>query len=170
MRKKGRMLTLPVIVAATITLLVLGIGGWMTTVGPWYENLTKPRWTPPNWAFGPAWAVILGLAACSSVLAWNSTSGGGEQLFVLILFGINIVLHMLWSPLFFNLRRPDWALYEIPFLWLSILALMIGLAPVSSKASWLLLPYLLWVTFAAFLNLTIVRLNAPFNTTRRHFR
>ena len=88
------------------------------------------------------------------------------QFLILILFGINIVFHMLWSPLFFNLRRPDWALYEIPFLWLSILALMIGLAPLSSQASWLLLPYLLWVTFAAFLNLTIVRLNAPFGTSR----
>lgn len=162
-------MVLPIIVAATVTLIVLGIGRWTTKVGAWYENLVKPKWTPPNWAFGPAWTTILGLAAWSSVLAWNSTSGGGEQSFVLTLFGINIVLHMLWSPLFFNLRRPDWALYEIPFLWLSILALMIGLAPLSSKASWLLLPYLLWVTFAAFLNLTIVRLNAPFNTTHERF-
>lgn len=69
---------------------------------------------------------------------------------------------MLRSPLFFNLRRPDWALIEVPFLWLSILALMIGLAEYSSLASWLLLPYLLWVAFAAFLNLTIVRMNEPF--------
>lgn len=145
-------------------MLVLGISGWMTTVGPWYENLTKPKWNPPNWAFGPAWTVILGLAAWSGVLAWTNASNSREQLLVLVLFGINILLHTLWSPLFFNLRRPDWALIEIPFLWLSIVALMIGLAPLSSKASWLLLPYLLWVMFAAFLNLTIVRLNAPFGT------
>ncbi len=170
LHKKGQKLALPIIVAATVTLLVLGIGGWTTTVGPWYENLVKPKWTPPNGAFGPAWTIILGLAAWSSVIAWNSASGDREQLFVLILFGINIVLHLLWSPLFFNLRRPDWALYEILFLWLSILALMIALAPLSAKASWLLLPYLLWVTFAAFLNLSIVRLNAPFNTTRRHLQ
>lgn len=161
-------MTLPIIVAATVTLLVLGIGGRMTTVGPWYENLVKPKWTPPNWAFGSAWTVILGLAAWSSVLAWNNASNGRQQFFVIILFGINIVLHMLWSPLFFNRRRPDWALYEIPFLWFSILALMIGLAPLSSKASWLLLPYLLWVAFAAFLNLRIVRLNAPFSTTHQN--
>lgn len=156
---------LPIIIAATTTLLVLGIGGWMTTVGPWYENLIKPNWNPPNWVFGPAWTIILGLAAWSGVLAWTNASNDREKLLIFTLFGINIVFHMLWSPLFFNLRRPDWALFEIPFLWLSILALMIGLAPLSSKASWLLLPYLLWVTFAAFLNLTIVRLNAPFGTT-----
>ena len=157
-------MTLPIIMAATITVLVLGIGGWMTTVGPWYQNLIKPSWNPPNWAFGPAWTIILSLAAWSGVLAWNNATNSREKLLVLTLFGINVVLHMLWSPLFFNLRRPDWALYEIPFLWLSILALMIGLAPLSLKASWLLLPYLLWVSFAAFLNLTIVRLNAPFDT------
>ena len=66
---------------------------------------------------------------------------------------------MLWSPLFFNLRRPDWALIEVPFLWLSIVAWMLGLAPISSASVWLLTPYLLWVTFAAFLNWTIVRMN-----------
>ena len=159
-------MTLPIIVAAMTTIFVLGVGGWMTTIGPWYENLIKPTWNPPNWVFGPAWAVILGLAAWSGVLAWTNASDGAERLSIVALFGLNIFLHMLWSPLFFNLRRPDWALYEIPFLWLSILALMIGLAPLSSQASWLLLPYLLWVTFAAFLNLTIVRLNAPFGTSR----
>jgi benzodiazapine receptor len=70
---------------------------------------------------------------------------------------------MLWSPLFFNLRRPDWALIEIPFLWLSIVALIFGLAPLS-PACWLLAPYLLWVTFAAFLNLKIVQMNSSFKT------
>ena len=81
------------------------------------------------------------------------------------LFVVNIALHMLWTPLFFNLRRPDWALIEVPFLWLSVLALVIGLAPYSAAAPLLLLPYLLWVGFAAFLNLTIMRMNAPFGRT-----
>jgi tryptophan-rich sensory protein len=85
---------------------------------------------------------------------------------VAALFGLNIVFHMLWSPLFFNLRRPDWALIEVPFLWLSILGLIVFLAPISRLASLLLTPYILWVSFAAFLNLVIVRLNAPFGTPR----
>jgi benzodiazapine receptor len=156
-------MTLSITIAVVTTLLVLGVGGWMTTVGPWYENLCKPSWNPPNWIFGPAWTVILGLAAWSGVLAWTNASTGVEELRVIVLFGVNILFHMLWSPLFFNLRRPDWALIEIPFLWLSIIVLMVGLAPLSPASAWLLLPYLLWVTFAAFLNLTIVRMNRPFH-------
>ncbi len=155
-------MTLPAIIATITTLLVLGVGGWMTTVGGWYESLRKPSWNPPNWIFGPAWTVILGLAAWSGVSAWTHALSGSEHLLILTLFGINIVLHMLWSPLFFSLKRPDWALIEVPFLWLSIVALMIGVAPFSTLAVWLLLPYLLWVAFAAFLNLTIVRMNPPF--------
>ena len=79
-----------------------------------------------------------------------------------LLFAANAVFHVLWSPLFFRWRRPDWALAEVPFLWLSILAMVIWLAPYSTTASWLLVPYLVWVTFAAYLNYTIVRLNRPF--------
>jgi tryptophan-rich sensory protein len=156
-------MTLPIIVAVVTTLLVLGVGGWMTNVGPWYETLRKPSWNPPNWVFAPAWTVILSLAAWSGVLAWMNASTDAERQRVIGLFAANIVCHMLWSPLFFNLRRPDWALFEIPFLWGSIVALMLGLGPFSPLSAWLLLPYLLWVAFAAFLNLTIVRMNPPFH-------
>jgi tryptophan-rich sensory protein len=152
-------MNMPVVVAAVTTFAVLAAGGVMTDVGRWYQELRKPPWNPPNWLFGPAWSVILGLAAWAGVLAWSHAMTPGERLRVCILFGINIVFHLLWSPLFFNLRRPDWALIEVPFLWLSVLALAIGLAPLSFTASLLLLPYLLWVAFAAYLNLTIVRLN-----------
>jgi tryptophan-rich sensory protein len=152
-------MTPPIIVAAVITILMLGGGGLSITIGSWYRDLRKPPWNPPNWAFGPAWTVILGLAAWAGVLAWTHSRSPADHARVAILFAINVVLHTLWSPLFFNLRRPDWALMEIPFLWLSILALMIGVEPLSPLASLLLMPYLLWVSFAAFLNLTIVRLN-----------
>ena len=155
-------MTLQIVVAILTVLVVLGVGGWMTEVGEWYENLRKPLWNPPNWIFGPAWTIILGLAAWSGVLAWDHAPGNSDRLLILLLFGFNIVLHMLWSPLFFNLKRPDWALVEIPFLWLSILGLIIGMAQFSTLAAWLLSPYLLWVTFAAYLNLTIVRMNRPF--------
>jgi tryptophan-rich sensory protein len=156
-------MTLPIIVAALITVVVLGAGAAMTTVGPWYRNLQKPSWNPPDWIFGPAWTLILGLAAAAGVLAWTHAPDAGAHTRIAALFAANIILHMLWSPLFFNLRRPDWALIEVPFLWLSILALMVGLADFSPLASWLLLPYLLWVSFAAFLNLTIVRMNPSFS-------
>ncbi len=152
-------MTLTIIVAVAVTAGLLLLGGLTTNVGQWYRDLAKPRWNPPNWAFGPAWTLILGLAAWAGVLAWSHASNAAEQWRILALYGANIVFHGLWSPLFFNLRRPDWALMEVPFLWLSIAALMIGVAPLSTFASLLLLPYLLWVSFAAFLNLTIVRMN-----------
>ena len=159
-------MTITIIVAAVITLLVLGVGGAMTTVGPWYRALRKPSWNPPDWIFGPAWTLILALAAWSGVDAWMHAGASGHVV-IGVLFAINIVLHMLWSPLFFNLERPDWALIEVPFLWLSILALMIGLVPYSHLAPVLLAPYLAWVAFAAVLNLVIVRMNAPFGRSRQ---
>jgi tryptophan-rich sensory protein len=155
-------MTIPIIVAAVTVIIVLGVGGALTTVGPWYRALRKPSWNPPDWAFGPAWTIILGLAGWAGVLGWTHTADPGTHTQIIVLFSVNIVFHMLWSPLFFNFRRPDWALIEVTFLWSSIVALMIGLAPLSTLASWLLLPYLLWVSFAAFLNFVIVRMNAPF--------
>lgn len=155
-------MTFVIIVAIGITVLVLGAGALMTDVGSWYRNLKKPSWNPPDWIFGPAWTLILGLAATAGVLAWMNAPDAAAHVRIGILFGVNILLHLAWSPLFFNLKRPDWALLEVPFLWLSILALMIGLAPYTPFAIWLLLPYLLWVSFATFLNWTIVRINPPF--------
>jgi len=152
-------MTLTIITAAVITVAVLGIGGLMTSVGPWYRALRKPSWNPPDWAFGPAWTIILGLAAWAGVLAWTNAPDAAARALVATLYAVNIVLHMLWSPLFFNLKRPDWALIEVPFLWLSILALIVGVSPISALAGWLLAPYLLWVAFAAYLNWVIVRMN-----------
>lgn len=140
--------------------LLLGIaGGLLTDVGPWYRELRKPRLNPPNWLFGPAWTIILGLAAWSAVLAWEATTSAGEQWLVIALFAANALFHLLWSPLFFKLKRPDLALIEVGFLWASLVALVVGLAPISQAASLLILPYLLWVSFAAWLNWQIVRLN-----------
>ena len=156
-------MAIPVVVASVTVIFVLAVGGWTTTVGTWYEHLRKPPWNPPNWVFGPAWTVILALAAWSGVSTWTNVGNDDPgRVLILALFGVNIVLHMLWSPLFFALKRPDWALIEVPFLWASIAALMLGVGRYSALAVWLLLPYLLWVTFAAFLNLKIVRLNRPF--------
>lgn len=85
-----------------------------------------------------------------------------ERAVVAGLFGANALFHLLWSPLFFTLRRPDWALAEVVFLWLSLVALITWLWPYEPLAAWLLAPYILWVTFASWLNLEIVRLNGPF--------
>lgn len=138
------------------------LGALSTDIGPWYYALTKPSWQPPDWLFGPAWTAIFALAALSGVLAWRKAPDRARRTVMLALFAVNLGLNALWSLLFFRLRRPDFALVEVAALWLSIAALMVVMWPYSRTSSGLLLPYIAWVSFAAFLNLTIVRLNAPF--------
>lgn len=152
----------PILVAAGVAVFLGAFGGLMTPIGQWYADLRKPSLQPPNWLFGPAWTVILGLAAWSAVIAWQAAPDHGSQMKVITLFTVNAVCHALWSPLFFRARRPDWALVEVVFLWASLVALVAGLWPISHKASLLILPYLLWVSFASWLNWAIVRLNRPF--------
>ncbi len=159
-------MTITIIVAAIITLAVLFSGATLTKVGSWYRGLRKPWWNPPEWLFGPAWTVILALTAWGGVLAWTSSPPEAHAT-IALLFAVNIFFYVLWTPLFFNFRRPDWALIEVVPFWLSIAALMIGVAPYSTQAVWFLLPYLLWVAFAAYLNLKIVQLNAPFGSGAR---
>ncbi|MDO6416201.1 TspO/MBR family protein [Sphingomonas sp. BIUV-7] len=152
----------PILISGGIAALLGLIGGLMTPIDEWYRDLRKPSWQPPNWAFGPAWTIILGLAAWSAVVAWSAASDNFARRTVILLFASNAVFHLLWSPLFFRLRRPDWALGEVVFLWASLVALVGGLWPISHLASLLIVPYLLWVSFAAYLNLSIVLLNSPF--------
>lgn len=147
------------IVSFSVAIFLGVAGGLLTEIGPWYRGLRKPRLQPPDWLFGPAWTIILGLAAWSATIAWQSAEGPGEQRTVVALFSANAVLHLLWSPLFFKLKRPDWALYEVVLLWASLVALVVAIHPINATASLLIWPYLSWVTFAAWLNWQIVRLN-----------
>ncbi len=150
------------IAIATAGVAVVAIaGGLMTDVGDWYESLAFPRFRPPNWLFGPAWTVIFVLIASSGVIAWEHADSGDRSRLI-VLFAINGVLNVLWSPLFFKLRRPDWAFYELIPFWLSVLALVVELSRISSVAGWLIAPYLVWVSFAGWLNWRIVQLNKPF--------
>jgi len=151
-----------IFVAAGLAVLTAGVGALLTELGPWYYNLKKPSWQPPDWAFGPAWTTIFALGAASAVLAWGGAETPAERTRVVALFAVNVLLNSLWSFLFFRRRRPDHAFIEVIPFWLSIVALMVGLWPLSRTASLLLVPYLLWVSFAAYLNFTIVRLNGPF--------
>lgn len=154
-------MTAEIAVAAASVIVVAIAGGLMTDVGPWYESLTFPRLRPPNWLFGPAWTVIFALIAAGGVIAWDHANSL-DRLRLIVLLAINGVLNVLWSPLFFKLRRPDWAFYELIPFWLSILALVVELSRISSLAGWLIAPYFLWVTFAGWLNWRVVQLNKPF--------
>lgn len=155
---------MPIAVASAVAILVAVAGGVAADTGSWYQNLVKPWWQPPNWLFGPVWTTIFVLAVASATIAWQRAGGAGDRQLIVVLFAVNSVLNVAWSVLFFSLRRPDWALGEVALLWLSIVALIVGLWPIAPISSLLLAPYLLWVSIATYLNFTIIRLNAPFRS------
>jgi len=152
----------PIGAAALSATAVGALGALTTELGTWYYDLHKPSWQPPDWLFGPAWTLIFALAALAGVLYWREEFKREARLQILAAFALNAFLNTLWSLLFFRLKRPDLALDEVGFLWLSIALLIVLLKRRSTAAAWLLVPYLLWVSFASFLNWTIVQLNAPF--------
>ncbi|MFO1191244.1 MAG: TspO/MBR family protein [Rhodoferax sp.] len=152
----------PVLVAAGAALAVAGLGALMTDLGDWYRQLVQPAWKPPDWLFGPAWTLIFGLAATAGVAAWRQAPDKASREWLLALFALNGFLNVLWSLLYFRLRRPDWALLEVGLLWLSVLLLILVLGRYSRQARWLLLPYLAWITVAGALNWGTVQLNGPF--------
>jgi translocator protein len=152
----------PVLAAAGVAAGVAVLGMITTDLGPWYVGLRKPAWQPPDALFGPVWTLIFALAALSFIVYWRRYPQRNARLEVIAAFLLNGFLNILWSLLFFALERPDWALYEVGFLLFSIVAMIVLVKRSSASAALLLLPYLIWVSFAAVLNLEIVRLNAPF--------
>jgi translocator protein len=152
----------PVVAAALWAITVATMGGLLTEIGPWYRALKKPWFQPPDWAFGPAWTTIFALSATAAVYAWHGARTPAQRAAIIALFVANGLLNSTWSLLFFKLQRPDWAMIEVGFLWLSILAMIIVLGRCSKLAGWLLVPYLVWVSFASVLNYAVVQLNAPF--------
>ncbi len=148
----------PILIAVLLALVVGGLGGAATNIGPWYYALIKPSWQPPDWLFGPVWTTIYVLTAIAGVRAWRLGNASDRRYFSAAL-ALNIVLNILWSVIFFTLQRPDLALLEVVPLWLSIALLMLVMRRYSPVSSLLLIPYLLWVGFAAYLNWTIVQLN-----------
>ena len=141
-------------------------GGLLTEVGPGYESLTFPRLRPPNWLFGPAWTTIYICVAVGGVLAYDAAQEPQRRLLI-ALFVVNSLLNVVWSPLFFKWRRPDWALYELIPFWLSIAAIVATAYSIRPLAAAFLGVYLAWVTFAGWLNWRIVALNAPFGRRAR---
>ena len=126
--------------------------------GEWYRRLDKPRWQPPAWLFAPVWTVLYAMIALSGWLVWREKGFAGAAL-PHTAYAVQVILNAAWTPIFFGLRRPDLAAIEIAMLWASVLATILLFYPVSAAAAWLLVPYLIWVSFAAALNLSIWRRN-----------
>ena len=153
---------MPVAIAGIAALGIAFLGETITDLGPWYQALDKPGWTPPDWAFGLAWTIIFAATAVAAVTAWRATPNSRAADLVIGLFSLNGFLNLLWSLVFFRMQRPDWAFAELGLLWLSIVALIVVCRRHSRLAAWLLVPYLAWVTVAGALNWQIVELNGPF--------
>ncbi|MEZ6132054.1 MAG: TspO/MBR family protein [Planctomycetaceae bacterium] len=126
--------------------------------GEWYRSLQRPDLAPPNWVFGPVWTVLYLMMAVSGWVMWISSTGTARRLCTAV-FVAQLCLNAAWSALFFGLHRPDWAFFEIVVLWLAIVATIVLFRRESTAAAWLLVPYLAWVSFAAFLNYGFWTLN-----------
>ena len=137
---------------------VLGSRWTSSSVGTWYADLRKPSANPPDWIFAPVWSALYFLMATSAWLVWRKAGWSGAR-FALALFFGQLALNVAWSGLFFALRRPGMALVEIVFLLGAIVATALAFRSVSGLAFWLMVPYTVWVAFAALLNFKIWRLN-----------
>lgn len=143
-----------------------------TSVAGWYSGIIKPALNPPAWVFGPVWTTLYALMGISLFLIWSSYDEASEDKkkrikIALILFGVQLALNTLWSIIFFGstsltingLNNIGIAFIEIILLWFAILATIVAFYKISKPAAWLLVPYILWVSFAVYLNLAIWLLN-----------
>ena len=151
---------------------IIGLLGWLgvtflasaagaiasVNASEFYGQLQQPGWAPPPWLFGPVWSALYALMAIAAWLVWRSGGFRGNAV-PLGLFLAQLILNALWSWLFFAWKLGGWAFAEVAVLWVLILATGVAFQRVRPLAALLLVPYLLWVTFAAILNLTLWRMN-----------
>jgi benzodiazapine receptor len=150
------------VVSIVICQLVGFIGSLFTTpsIPTWYAAIKKPSFTPPNAVFGPVWTTLFLLMGISAYLVWRKEFQDKNVRLALIIFIAQLGLNVLWSILFFGLHSPFSAFIEIIILWVAILATFISFIVISKPAGILLLPYLIWVAFAAILNYQLWKLNS----------
>jgi len=150
------------LIASIIFCEILGsIGAIFTSpaIPTWYAGLSKPFFNPPNWIFGPVWTLLFAMMGIAFYLVWKRGFKAKKNKIALAFFVIQFIFNVLWSALFFGLRSPLYGLICITFLWAAILGTIITFYRVDKKAAYLLIPYILWVSFAAVLNLAIFLLN-----------
>jgi len=156
------------IISIAIPLIIGFLGSFFTSgsVNSWYTTINKPSFNPPNWIFGPVWTILFIMIGLSFYLVWIKDFGkqGRKQnekqkKRIIGVYCVQLALNFLWSVFFFGLRNPLLSFMEIIILWFFIITNIILFYRVSEKAGYLLIPYLLWVSFAAILNFAIVILN-----------
>lgn len=137
------------------------VGSVFTTplIPTWYASLNKPFFNPPNWVFAPVWLTLFLLMGASLFLVWRrGTSSKGVKK-AMGVFALQLILNVLWSVVFFGLKSPAGGFITIVLLWLSIAWTIVTFNKTSRASALLLIPYIMWVTFAAILNFSVVMLN-----------
>lgn len=126
----------------------------------WYATLARPTWNPPDWLFGPVWTllyVLIGVAAW--LVAREPEVAPAERRITWLAFAVQAVLNLAWTPVFFGLHQPGWAFFEICLLWLTVLWMTLRFGRIRPLAGYLMVPYVLWISFALVLNGTIWLMN-----------
>lgn len=156
------MKNLPKLFLSVLGCELIGAAGGLATapaIPAWYRGLNKPAFAPPNWVFAPAWTLLYLLMGIAFFLIWQKGWKKKKTRVAAAYFFVQLALNFLWSPVFFGLRSPLWGLIVITALWLAIALTMKKFYEVSRTSGFLLVPYLMWVTFAAILNAAIMVLN-----------
>ncbi|MDP2695748.1 MAG: TspO/MBR family protein [bacterium] len=139
---------------------IIGSFFTLSSVNSWYASLEKPPFTPPSWVFGPAWIILYLLIGVAAYLVWSSKKTTPSiKLRAMVVFGLQLLLNASWSVIFFGFQNPFLAFLEITILWFVIIWMIYSFGAISRLASHLLLPYILWVSFALQLNYHIWFLN-----------
>ena len=148
-----------------ISILIVFLAGSVGTIytlkeiTTWYVSLTKPGWTPPNWAFGPIWSTLYVLMGISLFLVWREGLDRKDVRIAILIFAIQLFLNVLWSLVFFGTHNIFGGLVFVIILWISILINIIVFYRVSKPAAIILIPYLIWVSIASYLNYSVFILN-----------
>jgi translocator protein len=141
--------------------LVAGVIGSLFTapaVRSWYLVINRPSWNPPSWLFAPVWTTLFMMMGVALYLVWSKKMTSNVRMAIKV-FAAQLVLNVLWSVFFFGLGNFWLAFGEILVLWAFILLTILDFRKVNKTAAWLLVPYILWVSFASYLNFTIAGLN-----------
>ena len=153
---------IPMLIAFILLAQLAGVIGsyfTMQNIPIWYDGLAKPSFTPPGWFIGAVWIALYTLMGVAAYLVAQKGLDSKQTKLALSIFGFQLAINMIWSFAFFGLQSPVLGLVVIVLLWFAIVETIILFAPISKTASWLMLPYILWVSFAAFLNLEILLMN-----------
>lgn len=139
-------------------MLTAGVGGLAANSAQQYGRLRQPSWAPPSWLFGPVWTTLYALMAVAAWLVWRSGPFSATRT-ALAAYAAQLALNAAWTPLFFGLRWRGIALIDISILWVVLVTTVVLFFRRSAAAGWLLVPYLLWTTFAICLNFAVWQLN-----------